>query len=102
MSQHQLLLQGKGGKPDKGLKSRKRKSMLWKPDSGSPCLKGTSSELCWDLGKPGPRLKGKRRVTVGEVKLAPTPPLRARRRLQKGLLSLVPEGPCPSLPPPPS
>lgn len=76
--------------------------MLWKPDSGSPCLKGTSSELCWDLGKPGPRLKGKRRVTVGEVKLAPTPPLRARRRLQKGLLSLVPEGPCPSLPPPPS
>lgn len=47
--------------------------MLWKPDSGSLCLKGTSSELCRNLGEPGPRLMGKQRVTVGEVKLAPTP-----------------------------
>lgn len=37
---------GKGGKPGKGPESRKSKSMLWKPASGSLCLKGTSSELC--------------------------------------------------------
>lgn len=30
---------GKGGKPGEGPESRKRKSMLWKLDSGSLCLK---------------------------------------------------------------
>lgn len=47
-----------------------------------------------ESAEPGPRLTGKHRVTVGEVKLAPAT-LGRPGRLEKGLVGLFLEGPYP-------
>lgn len=72
--------QGKASRPGK------RKSKLGSPDS----LEQARAVL--GSAEPGPRLTGKQRVTVGEVKLAPAPLGRPWGRLEKGLVGLVLEG----------